>query len=306
MEIFVFLILIVGISLIMWGLIPDKEREAVTALSVVQPNPPNKTLEDEVEEYLNTHEPSFYEQYAEELNIYLNPHRGQFTSWLQNLKAQGRAKLAATLGVEKMEVVNQVMHLAEAVRSGKRTELEFKNFVTNNAVALLEIKSRTKRIIEADKLLIPEPDFTSMRVDKLRTAQDFAHHKDQVIFDNQKDIDKTILLEDEAMVRRLVEYDQKAKSDWKRYKKEKELDIQAAIVANLAPVFEASALTTQLFDVIDTMRKLEPGDVDKMKALKRTKRYLERCINERFEGLLPSNPRRKIRAMEEEGENPES
>ena len=258
------------------------------------------------------------DKYSQELDNYLDPHRGVFTSWWQTRKAKGRAELAAELTAEKMNVVRQTMMLAEQVRAGRRSEIEYKRFIVDNATALMEARSKVNRIIEADKLNIPEADFTELRVQDLTEEQNFGHYQKRAAFDANLEVSKArhmSSIETDAKIEiaelesdlRIKEFTERDKVEWTRYRNEKELDVQAAIIANIAPVFEANALTTQLFNVIDQMQQLQLNPMDKateekIRALKRTKKYLERCINERFEGLLQSVPkgRKKFRQMEED------
>lgn len=82
------------------------------------------------------------------LEDYYNPKRGVFTSWWQRTKSEARTKLQDQLNAEQLSVIQQGIELEHAIRLGKRGEIEFKNFIHQNAVALSQLKNEFT-IIEA-------------------------------------------------------------------------------------------------------------------------------------------------------------
>lgn len=208
------------------------------------------------------------EKYSAQLEDYLNPRRGVLTGWFQSRKSVKREELARNLGAEKLAVFNQTMAMAESVRNGTKTEIEYKKFIQENAVVLLEVRSRVNRIIEADRQGLPEIEHTRLKVIDAEENQSFERHQKRAAFDAKLDLYKereSVYIQNDGQIElaeseinlRIKEFTEKNKIEWQRYRDEKELDVQAAIIANIAPVFEANALTTQLFKVIDDIVKAQ-------------------------------------------------
>lgn len=114
---------------------------------------------------------------------YYKPTRGVFTSWWQRRKSEGREKLVSQVSNEYLEVIRQGQLLEQAVREGRKTEIEFRMYVAQNALALTAIKANNYLIVEAQKAGLTmenhqqiklESGLSNIRVDE---AQGMSHVK---------------------------------------------------------------------------------------------------------------------------------
>ncbi len=85
------------------------------------------------------YERSQTESLLPQLWSHYHPRKGQLTSWWQRLKSASRGELLGKVNEEQLEVIKMGAILAEEVRKGQKSEVDFKMFLARNAEALNDL-----------------------------------------------------------------------------------------------------------------------------------------------------------------------
>jgi hypothetical protein len=104
--------------------------------------PSNKLIEPI--EAISSYSPPSYERpstedHLKELWAYYNPHKGRLSSWWRKGQTKSRTELVGLLNEEQVSVIRMGAVLAEQVRQGQRTEIEFQMFLAQNIATLNQL-----------------------------------------------------------------------------------------------------------------------------------------------------------------------
>jgi hypothetical protein len=120
------------------------------------------------------------------LRAYYKPSRGRLTSWWQRGKAEARDKLLAILNEEQVKAIEQGAMLEQAIRNGRKNEIDFKVFAAQNAEVLLSIQHKAQLIEQAmDSGLSLELD-QQVRVDSLMVEAEVSKHEQMTRIELEK------------------------------------------------------------------------------------------------------------------------
>lgn len=98
-----------------------------------------------------------------------NPQGGVFSSWARRVRGEGRTKLLEVLNKEQQLLIDQAALFEKQVREGKKSEIEFYTFMAENALKLMEVKTKAKLNAKAfEKEMLPE------HWSKIRTEQEMS------------------------------------------------------------------------------------------------------------------------------------
>lgn len=236
-----------------------------------------------------------------------DPHSGWFSSWIGVGRTNRQREMAVNITEIERQIIDQYTLLAEKIRTGKEEEIKFKQFVAINAIELLNIQAQAIRIDEASKLGIPEANHTAIKVQDITEKKQLKRDKKRAKFElDQKikeakamskiRINEQVELAEGLSNVSITEKVSTADIEWQRFKNEKDLDVQVAILANLKPVAEIAALTQSLMGILQSIQKFkqlpQTADiVDAIEIFQNSKENLKKAIDERFEGLLQNSKR---------------
>jgi hypothetical protein len=99
---------------------------------------------------------------------YYDPNAGVFSSWAKRIRGESRAKLIEVLNKEQQLLIEQAVLFEEKVREGAKSQVEFRMFLAQNALQLIELRTKAKLNAKAfQKEMLPE-DWS-----RVRTEQEF-------------------------------------------------------------------------------------------------------------------------------------
>ena len=257
--------------------------------------------------------PEHLDRKVREVIDQFNVNQGWFSTFFGEGSSQRKATIAANFTEIESQVINQFLMLADRYREGKVKEINFKHFAYDKANIILEAFSKARRIKEAMELGIPEADYTADKVASYRFTGELGRKRAEKELEHEfkaKDLLLEVSIEQHKLDLRIQEKLEDTLIEWGQLKRERQMDIQTAMLANLPVVGEIEFLTQELFKVLAHIAELDkypqtPQLEESKQVFIDNKSKLQEAINERFQRLLQTPHRKESQGLEETEQNPQ-